>query len=315
MRQYPKTITLILSILYLLYINQILLNLYFGAASSDIHNYIFNINKTLEQGSVLDNKWFFYTVIRNINLWLGPFNSYEIFFFILSVNVFLLSHKLFQSIFYVKKKLLSFILVLLILLTPSVFELIAANIRSGTAFVIFLYGIKSKSRLIKLIFISLSIMTHFWILLLLSLYILFFILKKTNITRGSTFLSILFLIFFGLITNLLIKNIIFTGAYQYSFLYSILLYFITAVFIHYNKKILQNEDGFVSIGLMLFLLMSFFFDINIIRYLPVAFILFGISVINNHNINILKNYTFVYFFLVIIFQFYFFLNLIFYGYI
>ena len=66
---------------------------------------------------------------------------------------------------------------------------------------------------------------------------------------------------------------------------------------------------------MLFLLMSFFFDINIIRYLPVAFILFGISVINNDNINILKNYTFVYFFLVIIFQFYFFRNLIFYGYI
>tara|TARA_Y200000002_G_scaffold382778_1_gene401249 strand:- start:1883 stop:2830 length:948 start_codon:yes stop_codon:yes gene_type:complete len=315
MRQFPKASSFILAALYLLIINQYALDLYLGAVSSDIYNYIYNIGKTLEQGTILDNKWYFYTVIFYFNSWFDIRDPYTIYLSIASISIFLLSYKLFQNVFHSKKRLISFILIVLILFTPSVFELIVSNIRSGGAFILFLYGIKSNSRSIKLILISMSVLTHLMILPILCFYILFYFLKKTGFIRRSTFFSILFLIFFSFILCLLIKFNRSTGVYQYSFLYTTLVYFITIMYIYYNSKAVKNEDGFVAIGLMLMISISPFLDINIMRYLGIAFILYGIFIINNNNINILKKYTSIYFVLIIIYQFYFFKTLLFYGYI
>ena len=87
------------------------------------------------------------------------------------------------------------------------------------------------------------------------------------------------------------------------------------MFIYYFSKIIKKEDGFIAIGLMFMISISPFIDINIMRYLGIAFILFGIFIINNNNINILKKYTSIYFVLIIIYQYYFFKTLLFYGYI
>ena len=315
MRQFPITSSLIFALLYLFVINQYLVDLYLGAVSADIYNYIYNIGKTLQQGTILDNKWFFYTVIVYSNSWFNVKDPYDIYLFIASISVFLLSYKLFLYAFRSEKRLISFILIVLILLTPTVFELTVSNIRSGVAFVLFLYGIKSNSRFIKLILISMSVLTHLMILPILSLYILFYSLKKIGIVRRSTSISILYLIFFSFILSLLIKFNQYTGIYQYSISYTFLVFFITILFIYYNSKVAKDEDGFVAIGLMIMISISSFLDINIMRYLGIAFILYGIFMINTNNINTLKKYTSIYLILTIIYQFYFFRTLFFYGYI
>ena len=315
MRQFPRASSFIFAVLYLLIINNYVLSLYLGTVSSDIYNYIYNIGKTLEQGPRLENKWYFYAFISYLDSFFDFSDPYKIYLSIASVSVFLLSYKLFQNVFHSKKRLISFILIVLILFTPTVFELIASNIRSGVAFILFLYGIKSNSRLIKLTLISLSLLIHLMILPLLCFYLLFHILKKIGLVRRSTFLSLLLLIFLSVVLCFLIKFNRSTGVYQYSFLYTTLVYFITTVFIYYYSKIIKNEDGFVALGLMFMISISPFLDINIMRYLGIAFILFGIFIINNNNINILKKYTSIYFVLIITYQFYFFKTLLFYGYI
>lgn len=315
MRQFPIASSFIFAVLYLLIINNYVLSMYLGTVSSDIYNYIYNIGKTLEQGTILDNKWYFYAVIFYLNSFFDFSDPYKIYLSTASVSIFLLSYKLFQNVFHSKKGLISFILIVLILFTPTVFELIASNIRSGVAFILFLYGIKSNSRLIKFTLISMSVLTHLMILPLLCFYLLFHILKKIGLVRRSTFLSLLFLIFLSVVLCFLIKFNRSAGVYQYSFLYTTLVYFITTMFIYYFSKIIKNEDGFIAIGLMFMISISPFLDINIMRYLGIAFILFGIFIINNNNINILKKYTSIYFVLIIIYQYYFFKTLLFYGYI
>jgi len=308
-------LSIILSVLYLLIINYYVFNLYLGATTADIYNYIYNINKSLQQGTVLDDKFYFYSAIIYIYSWFDFKDPFKIYVQIFSVTIFLLSYKLFLNVFHLKKRLIPFILVVLILFTPSVFELIASNIRSGVALVIFLYGIKSNTRLIKLILIFISVLIHFMVLPILSLYILFYSLKKIGIVRRSTSINILLLIFTSLTFCLITKFNFYTSGYQYGFLFSILVYFITILFTYFYSKVIANEDGFVAIGLMFMISISSFLDINLMRYLGVAFILYGIFIINTNNINIIKKYTSFYFILVIIYQIYFFRNLMFYGYI
>ena len=309
MYKYPKIVSFTLALSYLLICNLYLYNLYLAVEGVDIHNYLKHFQEDINEYRAIpifyEHNTFFYDVVTFINIFFKFENASTIYIYIMSFITFFLAYKFFLDAMYLKTTLTGIFFIFLILFTPKVMDIFVSQIRGGLALVIFLYGMNFNSKIIKLTFIIFSSFIHFMVLPILSLYLLYYFFKKTNLLRKSNALTILILIFFCFIAVYIMTLIYPIGGYRNDLMYSLLIFFITIYFLSISKILITNVEGFVAIGLMIMILVSSIVDYHLIRFLGIAFVMYGLAIINLNNITFLKNNIIFYFVLFCTYHFYF----------
>tara|TARA_Y100001970_G_scaffold294340_1_gene451025 strand:- start:7597 stop:8556 length:960 start_codon:yes stop_codon:yes gene_type:complete len=165
-------------------------------------------------------------------------------------------------------------LFLMVFLTPMVSNLFASSIRSGIAFTVLLIAFVYCKSFIKYILFILSSLIHLSMVPIISLYILFNILKNMRIKSPFIipfFLLLAFSFFITLASNIFQFN---TTAVTSSFFFNFLIFYVGLLVIFINKKAIKNIYGFISVALFLIFIWGVFFDLSFMRYVGFAIILY-----------------------------------------
>lgn len=290
---YNNAVSVILALLYAIFIDIYVVNLYVEAEAGDYANYLKNIDALLVDPLIASLNSVFYKIILYINLLFSIKDGSVLIHFIVFFSSFLIAYVFFQAMFQHEKPMYIFIFILFILFTPKVMDLFISNIRGGVAFALFIYGIKRHHGYIKKILIILSVSIHLLILPLLLTYILFFYFNKVNALKLFP-LRVMALFTLSFVMVIAMGELYLLQPYNNGLLYTFSLFLFLIIVIFLNKKTIQNEDGFIAIALMSMLVSSSLLDYSIIRYFGIAFVYYGLFIINSHSDILIKRFIVIY---------------------
>ena len=185
-------------------------------------------------------------------------------------------------------------LFLMIFLSPNVVNLFASGIRSGIAFTLLLIAITNRNAGIRYILMSLSSLIHLSMIPIVSLYILFYILRDRRINATSQFSYILLTLYsFSIATLAYVYKYNVTNVNNSIFV-SLLTFCLALLLVFTSKKAIRNIFGFMSIGVILIVIAGNFIDISFSRYTGNALILYLFFLIKEPNTNTIKVFSFGY---------------------
>lgn len=165
-------------------------------------------------------------------------------------------------------------LFLMVFLTPLVTNLFASGIRSSIAFTLLFVGFIHSREITRYVLFGLSGLLHLSMVPIISLYILFHLLRILRIPSAfliPIMILTLYSLFISIAAFIFKFNITVVGQ---SFYYNSLIFFIAFMIIFSNKKAIQNVYGFISIGLILIYLFGLILDISFIRYVGNSILLY-----------------------------------------
>jgi len=277
--KFITSVKIFFSILYG-YLNVKSLELDYINESGDIgmllHNVQFKIHST-----VFTYESLFYYIVNFLQL---IFNVD--YFIVFKIITFTISFILFLIFFLNIKTKSNFtsqlLLLILVFLTPLVYNLFVSGLRSGIAFLIFFYAITYSKSYVKYILLTLSIFFHLSMIPLIYFYFIFNLLNKTKLNFSKSFyfvtliLNTFFIIFFS--------NIIYDlSTVAQSLTYKVFVLTLVMIILFLNSNVVKNIYGFISIGLFLVVLVGFFFDLSFIRYLGNALLLYVFFLLRQNN--------------------------------
>ncbi|MEL0237915.1 MAG: hypothetical protein VW946_00435 [Gammaproteobacteria bacterium] len=182
-------------------------------------------------------------------------------------------------------------LLVMVFFSPNVVNLYASGVRSGIAFTILLFAILQHSILMKYFLFGLSSLVHLSMAPIISLYLLFRVLRHRRINASSL------LCYFMLIT-LSSSLAIFAYIYQYnvtpvssSFYFNVLIFCLALLIVLSSKKSIKNIYGFISIGLIVIVVIGNFLDISFSRYVGNALILYLFFLIKEPNVYVIRVFS------------------------
>ena len=165
-------------------------------------------------------------------------------------------------------------LFLIVFFTPMVTTLFASGIRSGVAFTILLVAIINYKGATRNILFGLSSILHYSMIPIISLYSLFYFLRKTSLK--SPFIVPLFLVLLSSISVVVSAYVLKFNItpVNSSLYYNFLIFYVGLLIVFINKNAIKNIYGFISIGLILIYLIGLILDISFIRYVGNSIILY-----------------------------------------
>ena len=268
------------------------LNLDIANGSGDIGELIRNANIKVNDSN-LSHEFLFYYLLNYLSINFNieyldffkfiAFSTSTIIFFIYTVNV---NSKNFISH--------AWPLLLIVFLTPRVFDLFASGIRSGFAFCLLFYAMIYLKGIKRYILFVVSSYIHFSMLVFIGLFILFNFLKIIRV-RPSASIYYMFLVILGIFVVLVSSNYYNLQNVAQSNTYQILIFILTLFFIFVDKGAIKNIYGFLSIGIMSVVLIGFLFDLSFIRYTGNAILFYLFFLLENNNNRSIKLFFLGYF--------------------
>jgi len=293
---------ILVAIIYMLFINYYVLNMYSELSTSDLENYQNNMelhfNWFSNNDFASDKTSIFYHILYLIDLTFKYISDKEfsaLLFVIFASPVFFI-YTLTAGIPNSKYFLITLPIVFMLLLTPRVIELFAAVIRTGLAFAIFYYSTQLLKGYRKYIGILVSVLIHMSMLPILAFYLFYYFVRKvTNIE--FTFVTLLVLFLFSIAIMLGLNMVNPAGGNSFGLGYKAITFCLAVVFIFFSAyySALKSVEGFVGIGLIFLILISFIFDYNLIRYIAISTIYFTTYIINTKRTAVVNLYTIAYF--------------------
>ena len=305
------SLVMLIAILYALFINYYVLNFYIEFNTSDLGNYLRNTEAhfgRFSKGDYHSSKMsIFYHLLYLIDLSHSYISNKEFSALIFSIlaSSILFVYTLLSGVQNLKHLLIVLPIVVMLLLTPKVIDLFAATIRNGAAFAVFYYSIQLLEGYKKNIGILFSVLIHMSMLPLLALYIFYYFVHKV-INVKSTFVILLVLFFFCLALMYGLSIVYPAGINSFLIGYKAMVFFLRPVFIFFSfySSALKSVEGFMAIGIMFIILLSFIFNYNLIRYLGVSIIFFSTFIISIKRKSVTQLYSIAYFPFVLTYLYY-----------
>ena len=270
---------LILVILYGYFV-VVNLNIDFTNQSGDIGQLVRNADIKINNSN-LTHEFLFYYLLNYLNNIFNieyidffkfiAFSTSTIVFFIYTVNVNIKNYSSY-----------AWPLLLIVFLTPRVFDLFGSGIRSGFAFCILFYAMIYLKGIKRYILFVTSIYIHLSMLPFAGLFFLFNFFKIIRV-RPSASIYYLFLVILGIFAIFVSSNYYNLQNVAQSNTYQFLIFILTLFFIFVDKGAIKNIYGFLSIGIMSVVLIGCLFDLSFIRYIGNAILFYIFFLIENNS--------------------------------
>ncbi len=265
------------------------LQLQYALGSGDIHSYVHFFEGNDESILTIRGDYAFRLAV----FWLTAFFDITVIS-VLSYMAFAISFVIFYLylINIRSQKYLIYILplFLMVFFTPNVQVLFSSGIRSGIAFSILMLGFASFKGLNRYILFFLSSAVHLSMLPILSLYFLFRFLNNKRIRTPFIF-SIIILIVGSFVIAIGSTRVHALDIVSASIAYNLLVFYAALLIILTNKKVLKDEYGFMSVGLILIYLMGLTIDASFIRYIGNAIVLYLFFLIKRGELGTIQTFS------------------------